>query len=63
MLANRISASVSVFFAERLAMTYDDDVTPAAVQQLRDEAAQTISIGEWTVTDGYVGNNETSQRG
>lgn len=44
-------------------MTYDDDVTPAAVQQLRDEAAQTISIGEWTVTDGYVGNNETSQRG
>jgi hypothetical protein len=44
------------------AFAYDDDVTPAAVQQLRDEAAETMSKGNWTVIDGYVGNNKPPSR-
>ena len=40
------------------AFDYDDDVTPAAVEQLRQEAADRMSRGKWTVIDGYVGNNK-----
>lgn len=43
------------------AFEYDDDVTHAAVQQLRDEAARSLDVGEWSVIEGYVGDKERSR--
>jgi hypothetical protein len=40
------------------AYEYDDDVTPAAVEQLRQKAAATMSTRRWTVVDGYVGQDK-----
>lgn len=36
---------------------YDDDVTVAAVEQLRKEAEPTMSKGNWKVVDGFVGTD------
>lgn len=43
-------------------MKVDDDVTPAAVQQLRGEAAQAMSAGKWTVIDGASLPSAVSQQ-
>ncbi len=44
------------------AYEYDDDVTPEAIAQLRAEADEILSKGEWTTIDGYVGHNKQSSR-
>lgn len=44
------------------AYDYDDDVTPEAIAQLRAEADEILSKGEWTTIDGYVGHNKQPSR-
>ena len=44
------------------AYDYRDDVTPEAIEQLRAEADEILSKGEWTTIDGYVGHNKQSSR-
>ncbi len=42
------------------AFEYEDDVTPAALEQLRAEAERALQQGgRWAVVEGYVGNKET----
>ena len=40
------------------AFDYRDDVTPEAIAQLRAEANEIMSKGEWTTIEGYVGPNK-----
>ena len=35
------------------AYAFDDDVTPAAVESLRQRAAKTIDAEEWETVDGF----------
>jgi hypothetical protein len=42
------------------AFEYEDDITPDAVKQLRDEADRAMPGAQWTVVEGYVGNKENS---
>ena len=44
------------------AYEYDDDVTPEAIAQLRAEADEILSKGEWTTIEGYVGVNKQTPR-
>ena len=44
------------------AYDYHDDVTPEAIAQLRAEADEILSKGEWTTIDGYVGHNKQPSR-
>jgi hypothetical protein len=44
------------------AYDHHDDVAPEAIEQLRAEADEILSEGEWTTIDGYVGDNKQSSR-
>ncbi len=44
------------------AYDYEDDVTPEAIAQLRAEADEVLSKGEWTTIEGYVGTNKQTPR-
>ena len=44
------------------AFEYGDDVTPEAIAQLRAEADEILSKGEWTTIEGYVGVNKQTPR-
>ncbi len=44
------------------AYNYEDDVTPEAIAQLRAEANEVMSKGEWTTIEGYVGTNKQTPR-
>lgn len=45
------------------AYDYHDDVTPEAIEQLRAEADEILSKGEWATIDGYVGHKQSSRVG